>query len=272
MKELKSTIGDGYEATTPKDQWTEQSIQNWILAWEIRNVEDADRQFEKLRAEFVARDGHVVPLRLLEAQTLAHYIWLVSRTPGSAIQGIYRDMREALEALGAWSIADDVVLRGEAPHSTASAWTGRRSVKEVAESIQRVVPVAQQALGMLILEQERRLHNLPPEPLEAEALTQLRELHRELGELLRAVDAADGLAERLRRVAALANRVFKVGKPWGVTVRGLEVAGLSLIPTYATVKALEFMFGQPFDVAGEATVSAAMLAITHLNLTESKTD
>lgn len=141
----------------------------------------------------------------------------------------------------------------------SSDWTGNRSVVELARAVQRLVPVAQQALEMIIQNEELRLHNCPPEPLEFEALQDLRIFHGELGELLRAAEAGESLGRQLKAIAIRAERIFHVKRGLDVSLRGIAAAGLSLVPTYCTVWALETIFRVALDSPERAALAAAAM-------------
>jgi hypothetical protein len=186
-------------------------------------------------------------------------------TPGfsrpKALGLIHQDFRSLLEWCKAWSLADDRLVRGEEETAPAasSAWTGKRSAAEISRSIQRMVPVMQRALQMIIEEEGHRLHNLPADAIEWQALEELRQLHAELGELLRAAETGRPLPDRLKRALASAGRTFRVSQRYGIVVRGLEVGALSIVPAYAFVKAMELLSGQPAPPESEAAISAAII-------------
>lgn len=85
----------------------------------------------------------------------------------------------------------DVVARLEAQVAaadasySASAWTGRRTIREQIAVVRGIAPLAlQEVAGLADLVEKKRFND----PVTADAIQCLRELHRELGELIEAVD------------------------------------------------------------------------------------
>jgi hypothetical protein len=155
----------------------------------------------------------------------------------------------------------------EATHAAASRWTGRTTIKEQCEVIRRLVPVAVAGLETLIAEQERRLHNQPPEPLEAEAMAALKTLHVELTELLAlAEEGCKSLGAALGKVRASLSSAFRIVKETGeLLVGGLPVsASASLIGwgTFAMCRTVIHLdpetSGTMAAMAGGAAAAGAM--------------
>lgn len=99
------------------------------------------------------------------------------------------------------------------PPFRASKWTGRRTVKEQAQIVLSIGPVAFEAVEMLLDEQEAPLHNGGPvESGRMDAIDQLRELHCALGELLNLAKAGAPIDSQLRAVRATKDRVLRWSK------------------------------------------------------------
>ena len=79
----------------------------------------------------------------------------------------------------------------------------------------------------LLEEQERPLHNGGPiEPKRAEAIEQLRELHTELGELLRLAETGKPLEEKLKQVRAVKDKVLSwTALPAGFALGAIPLTG-----------------------------------------------
>jgi hypothetical protein len=238
----------------------------WNLDPLAEDLQQANAKFATLKRSldsFNYRE-YPTPFHLTFSDTIRLY-FARAQAPSQEelVRFVNMDFKDLLERLGALRIEDESSL-GTEEAALAGRWTGRRTPQEVAASVRRMVPVAIQALETLITDEERRLHNHPPEALQSDFLNDLRQFHAELGELLRAADKGDGLLDRLLTVARTATRIFRKDERLGITLRGLEVVGLSAVPTFAAVKALELTFGHPLDGSGEATLAAAIIAGTYL--------
>lgn len=265
LRHLSSEMRD--IVLTSTGSWTKSKAWTEDPNLHDRIREGAEAAFRILRSDLMQADlwDCDPPLVLRQSKSLATYIKKLRAFNGSIADAFDDDVRPLFESLGGDpnDSAEPKPATEESVFSQSSSWTGRRTVSEIVQAVRNMVPVAQEALQLLIEEEERRRHNNPPEPLENEALENLRNLHAELGELLRAAEAGQNLGRRLKALMASANRIFKGSERYGIVIEGLEVVGLSLIPAYAAVKALEFIFGHQFDIAAEGIISAAMIAVTH---------
>src|SRR3546814_18585584 len=109
---------------------------------------------------------------------------------------LYRDSPARPETVGLlddeWRVAynrisaslDEQIAVADKKHSS-SAWTGRRTIKEQVIIVRELAPVALRELDELASLIESKRFN---DQITADAVQCLRELHRQLGELLTAVD------------------------------------------------------------------------------------
>jgi hypothetical protein len=128
---------------------------------------------------------------------------------------------------------------GQAAPVASSAWTGRVTSREQARVVLSLAPSAIQGVRNLLANQEKRLHNKPPEALPGEDLQALRELHLALGNLIALAEQGDPLDETLTRLAGLKERVFNYAEETGqLTVAGLRPLIASQPAAWATYAVL----------------------------------
>src|SRR5690606_30676169 len=86
-------------------------------------------------------------------------------------------------------------------------------------------------IDALLYEQERRLHNGGPvEPEREDAIKRLKELHMELGELLRLAEDEKPLDEKLAKVRALKDSVLHwTASPAGFALGSLPLSGSAMV-------------------------------------------
>ena len=95
------------------------------------------------------------------------------------------------------------------PPVSSSNWTGRRTPTQQAAVVLSLAPDALHGVEMLLAEQERALHNGGPvDDAQRDALETLKELHRELGELISCAENGLPLDERLSGLRALKDKGF----------------------------------------------------------------
>lgn len=119
-----------------------------------------------------------------------------------------------LDRLESGNIAPSLRMPG---NYDASAWTGIQDPVHRVRAVQTLIPVAQAAVGCLIEHLEQPGHNGGPPLDEVEtALTNLRQLHSALGELLTITDEGrlsstfgDGLILEIARYARRSTKVLK---------------------------------------------------------------
>lgn len=162
-----------------------------------------DRQYKALRKVLLERGDLAAEIpRIIRGATnlaqAAAALKLMDRAARQEhVRGEFAPLLRLVEA-------DDV-----APDETvdAGAWTGRRTAAEQAAIVKKLAPAALGIVEAMIAEEERRKHNGPPvEPMEAEALDQLRQLKAELEELIALAERAQPLSAPLGRLAKLRDR------------------------------------------------------------------
>lgn len=146
---------------------------------------------------------------------------------------------------------------------TSASWTGRRTVDVQVKLIKAFAPTVMDSLNELIALHERLGNNDQPHPRQLEALALMRELHRDIGELLDAVDARKPHSKLAQRVRGIGARLFSLKAD---TKELLLLGAPALVATTLTlgvVKGLEYLCG--FDLgetetAGIATVAGGVFA------------
>jgi PAS domain S-box-containing protein/diguanylate cyclase (GGDEF)-like protein len=101
-------------------------------------------------------------------------------------------------------------------------------------------PAASAGLLTLIEEHERRLHNRPPEPINAGSLSELKQLKQELDELIVLAENKKSVDGKLSTVASLTKRVFRFAKETGeVFVAGMRPLVASIPAAVGTLLLLQ---------------------------------
>ncbi len=145
---------------------------------------------------------------------------------------------------------------------SASAWTGRRSLREQMAVVRGLVPMALRDVEALAdMVEERRFND----QLTADAVTCLRELHAQLGELITAVDGGN-LTQSL--VAAVeANR-----KSFITLLReGAKITTVAPAMTLGVVHILSWLTGVPADSTMVTGVFGSLLAADALKSIDKRT-
>lgn len=92
-------------------------------------------------------------------------------------------------------------------------------------------PAALAGVDALLTEHEARLHNGPPEPVDADQLESLRQLHTVLGDLISLAERGRPTETELGIIARLSNKVFSFSRETGeICVAGMKPL-LASIPT-----------------------------------------
>jgi hypothetical protein len=120
----------------------------------------------------------------------------------------------------------------------ASAWTGRRTLREQVAVVRGLAPIALaevDALATLI--EERRFND----PITADAVATLRELHRQIGELLEAVDRGNLTRDAVEAIERNRQRLVSL------TVEGAKLAVVAPAMTFGIMHLLAWLSGVPVD-------------------------
>jgi hypothetical protein len=144
-------------------------------------------------------------------------------------------------------------------HSDSSRWTGRRTASVQARVVLSLAPEAMSALEEIVERLELPFHNGGPrDPQVDEALAALRELHGALGELLEAAQQGLSLDERLGALRSKGRGVFLWStETFGMTLKGLPLAGTTTALACGVSKILTVMAGMPLAQAATIGVGAA---------------
>lgn len=186
-----------------------------------------DREYKRLRKELLDRDdlSDVVP-RFVRVQRDLRTFWAYIKS----VSPQWEPRREHVTD-GFRPLFDRIEGRTR-KKIDASKWTGRRTKAQQAVIVQNLAPDAMHGIQMLLEEQERPLHNGGPVDFERQAaIDSLRELHAELGELLKLIDADQPLSAQLAKLRSLKNASFK----WSSDTYQLVLSGLPLTAASSVV-------------------------------------
>jgi hypothetical protein len=120
----------------------------------------------------------------------------------------------------------------------ASSWTGKRTLGEQVAVVRGLAPVALAELDALATAIENKRFN---DPITADAVATLRELHRQIGELLDAVDR--GQLTRQAVEAIERNRT----KLTGLILEGAKLGVVAPAMTFGIMHMLAWLSGVPVD-------------------------
>jgi hypothetical protein len=151
---------------------------------------------------------------------------------------------------------------GRPPAVSASAWTGRRSLREQVAVVRALVPMALQDIGMLAdLVEDRRFND----QVTADAIACLRDLHVQLGELI-------GAADRSSLTQALVAAVEANRKRFVTLLRdGAKVTAVAPAMTLGVVHILSWLTGVPADSTMVAGVYGSLLTADVLKSVHKRT-
>lgn len=120
----------------------------------------------------------------------------------------------------------------------ASSWTGRRTLREQVVVVRGLAPIALAELDALATTIENKRFN---DPITADAVATLRELHRQIGDLLDAVDR--GQLTRSAVEAIERNRQ----KLTGLVLEGAKLGVVAPAMTFGIMHLLAWLSGVPVD-------------------------
>ncbi len=166
---------------------------------------------------------------------------------GSAVEPLDDEWRSQYEA----------IIRGLEQRATdadntyaSSSWTGRRTIREQVAIVRGVAPVALGELDALASIIESKRFN---DPVTADAVQCLRELHGQLGELIAAIDrgsmtrqAVEAIEQNRLRLAHL------IGE-------GAKLAVVAPAMTFGVMHVLAWITGVPIDSTLVSTVFGAIV-------------
>lgn len=161
-----------------------------------RNLAD-DRQYNTLRRELMRREVEV-PSFLLTHPSVDSFTASIKGVPNKAEreERIRNDFFPLLRSLG----------QGEMRIADSATWTGEPSRAARLKTVRTLLPLARTAIDSMIATlSEPNPNNAPILDERKDAIENLRELHRTLGELLNAIDGGhfdDELGQGLQAEAA----------------------------------------------------------------------
>lgn len=132
---------------------------------------------------------------------------------------------------------DRQIERADEKHA-ASAWTGRRTIREQVTIVRELAPVALRELDELAAQVESRRFN---DEITADAVECLRELHRQLGDLLAAVDQGRITREAVEAIEQNKQRLVHLVK------EGAKLMIVAPAMTYGIMHLLSWLSGVPVD-------------------------
>lgn len=166
---------------------------------------------------------------------------------GGQVDRIDDEWRRAYEA-----IVLDLERRVEKADKVyaASAWTGRRTLREQVAIVREFGPIALRELDVLADAVEAKRFN---DPITADAVKCLRELYAQLGDLLDAVDCGGLTREAVETIER--NRMRLVT----LTTEGAKLALVAPAMTYGIMHLLSWISGVPVDSTMVATVYGSVV-------------
>ncbi len=132
----------------------------------------------------------------------------------------------------------------------ASSWTGVRTIREQVAIVRSLAPVALREIDELASLVESKRFN---DPITADAVQCLRELHRQMGELISAIDR--GGMTRAAVEAIEANRQKLVH----YVSEGAKLTMVAPTMTFGIMHVLAWMTGVPIDSTLVSTVFGAIV-------------
>jgi len=127
----------------------------------------------------------------------------------------------------------------------ASAWTGRRTIREQVAIVRGVAPVALRQIDSLASIIESKRFN---DPITAEAVQCLRELHGQLGELIAAIDRGSMTRQAVEAIEKNRQKLIHY------MAEGAKLAVVAPTMTFGVMHILAWITGVPIDSTLVSTV------------------
>jgi hypothetical protein len=127
----------------------------------------------------------------------------------------------------------------------ASSWTGRRTIREQVAIVRGVAPVALREIDELASIIESKRFN---DPITADAVQCLRELHEQLGELIAAIDRGNMTRQAVEAIERNRQRLAHYMK------EGAKLAVVAPTMTFGVMHILAWITGVPIDSTLVSTV------------------
>lgn len=148
------------------------------------------------------------------------------------------------------SDADEVYSSEDAVSATSSAWTGRRTIREQVTVVRELAPVALGELDELANLVESKRFN---DPETTEAIQCLRDLHRQLGELIEAVDRGYLTRDAVESFEQNRQRLI------GYIKDGAKLTVIAPAMTFGIMHLLSWISGVPVDSTLLSTVYGSVV-------------
>ncbi len=132
----------------------------------------------------------------------------------------------------------------------ASSWTGRRTIREQVAIIRGFGPVALREIDELASLVESKRFN---DPMTADAVQCLRELHKQLGELISAIDLGQMTREAIQRIEENRQKIVHYIK------EGAKLTVVASTMTFGIMHILAWITGVPIDSTLVSTVFGAIV-------------
>jgi hypothetical protein len=173
----------------------------------------------------------------------------------------YRDSpvrKEAVDLLDdEWRRSYDEIIRrleeqvAEVDNTyAASSWTGRRTIREQVAIVRGLGPVALREIDELASLIESKRFN---DPITADAVQCLRELHKQLGELISAIDCGSMSREAIERIEENRQNITRYVK------EGAKLTVVAPAMTFGIMHILAWVTGVPIDSTLVSTVFGAVV-------------
>ena len=141
------------------------------------------------------------------------------------------------------------VTKADAAYA-ASAWTGRRTIREQVAIVRGLAPIALSEIDALASIVESRRFN---DPITADAVQCLRALHQQLGQLLAAVDSGSVTREAVEAIEANRQKLVHYVK------EGAKLTVVAPTMTFGIMHILAWMTGVPIDSTLVSTIFGAIV-------------
>lgn len=132
----------------------------------------------------------------------------------------------------------------------ASSWTGRRTIREQVAIVRGLAPVALREIDELASLVESKRFN---DPITADAVQCLRELHEQLGELIAAIDRGSMTRNAVEAIEANRQKLVHYIK------EGAKLTMVAPTMTFGIMHVLAWMTGVPIDSTLVSTVFGAIV-------------
>ena len=227
----------------------------------------SDRTFDGFIAHEIGLDA-TAPRYSLEGKSKAKRLRRILHSLASGQQARllsallkYRDSPARSGSVGLlddeWRKSYDEIIRGLEQKVTdadntyaASSWTGRRTIREQVAIVRGVAPVALREIDELASIVESKRFN---DPITADAVQCLRELHQQLGELIAAIDRGSMTRQAVEAIEANRRKLAHyIGE-------GAKLSVVAPAMTFGVMHVLAWITGVPIDSTLVSTVFGAIV-------------